>query len=98
MYVHTGGVSNAYSHIRTARARVHGEAADGSNGVVFIGSQPAWTEQPKRGLAYRRTEETGLLFDRIWSKRGPVNREGSGVPQNGGNRLVLESYGRNGVL
>ena len=63
--VHTGGVSNAYSHIRTARARVHGEAADDSNGVVFIGSQPAWTEQPKRDLAYRRTEETGLLFDHV---------------------------------
>src|SRR5215216_520845 len=29
-YVHTGGVSNAYSRIRTARARVHGEAATAS--------------------------------------------------------------------
>ena len=27
---------------------------------------------------------------------GPVDREGFGVPQNGGNRLVLEHYGRNG--
>ena len=27
---------------------------------------------------------------------GPVDREGCGVPQNGGNRLVLERYGRNG--
>src|SRR3954464_11777569 len=28
--------------------------------------------------------------------RGPVDREGCGVPQNGGNGLVLERYGRNG--
>src|SRR3954462_4513888 len=27
---------------------------------------------------------------------GPVDREGCGVPQNGGNGLVLEHYGRNG--
>ena len=86
---------------------------------MFIGSQPAWTEQPKRGLAYRRTEETafcstaygrnGILFigrdlayhktegtDLLRSKRGPIDREGCGVPQNRGNRLVLERYGRNG--
>ena len=58
--------------------------------VLFIGNQPAWTEQPKQGLTYRRTEETGLLFDRVRSKRGPVDREGSGVPQNRGKRLVLD--------
>ena len=34
-----------------------------------------------RGLAYCKTEETDLL----WSKRGSVDREGCGVPQNGGN-------------
>jgi hypothetical protein len=118
-YVHMGGVSNAYPRICTTRARVHGEAPDGSNGVLFIGSQPAgsertnnilfigrqltgsecvvfngcqlaWTEQPERGLAYRKREENGLLFDRVWSKQGPVHREGSGVPQNGGNELVLD--------
>ena len=77
-YVHTGGVSNAYSRIHTARARVHGWVgteklcrcrdhgeATGWVGtecvVVFIGSQPAWTEhQWKRGLAYRRMKETDL--------------------------------------
>ena len=48
--------------------------------VVFIGR--AWTEQAwKRGLAYRTMEETDLLR----SKWGPVDREGCGVPQNGGN-------------
>ena len=52
------------------------------NGILFIG----------RGLAYRKTEETDLLR----SKRGPFDREGCRVPQNGGNRLMLERYGRNG--
>ena len=40
----------------------------------------------------RKTEETDLLR----SIRGPVDREGCGVPQNGGNGLVLERYDRNG--
>ena len=42
------------------------------NGILFIG----------RGLAYRKMEETDLLC----SERGPVDLEGCGVPQNGGNR------------
>src|SRR4051812_35868198 len=54
----------------------------GRNGILFIG----------RCLASRKTEETDLLR----SKQGPVNREGCGVPQNGGNIIVLERYGRNG--
>ena len=64
--------------------------------VVFMGSQPAGSKRNvwscssggfgqnrrwKRGLAYRTTEETDLLC----SERGPVDREGCGVPQNGGN-------------
>ena len=52
------------------------------NGILFIG----------RGLAYRKTEETDLLR----SKWGPVDWEGCGVPQNEGNRLVLERYNRDG--
>ena len=123
-YVHTGRVSNAYSRIRTARARVdgwvrteklrrrrvHGEATEC---VVFIGrhrnaweptgldetadGNEAWrtAERRKRpcvrpvtfetgscssrGLAYRKMEETDLLR----SKRGLVDREGCGIPQNG---------------
>ena len=47
-------------------------AGHGRNGILFI----------ERGLAYRKTEETDLLR----SKRGPVDREGCGVPQNRGNR------------
>ena len=45
----------------------------------------------RRGLAYRNTEETDLLR----SKWGPVDWEGCGVLQNGGNGLVLERYSRN---
>src|SRR5215216_6305027 len=99
-YIHTGGVSNAYSRIRMTRARVHGwvgteklrrrvhreptgldgttdrneawrtaerrkrpcvRPGHGRNGILFI----------RRGLAYRKTEET----DFSWT-----------------------SYGRNGVL
>ena len=100
-YVHTGRFSNAYSCIRTAKARVHGcvgtekqcrrrvhgEATEcscswGGNGmrrvhgeatecVVFIGRQRnacrssganrlGRNNQWKRGLAYRRTEETAV--------------------------------------
>src|SRR3954467_3769983 len=137
--VHTGGVSNAYSRIRTARARVHGWVGtekqchrcvhgEATECVVFMGSQRnascslgglGQNRRWKRGLAYRKTEETalcstdhvrnGILFigrglvyrkteetDLLRSKRGPVDREGCGVPQNEGNGLVLECYGRNG--
>ena len=67
--------------------RVHWEATErvganrlGQNGmlVVFIGR--AWTDsQWKQGLAYHTTEETDLLH----SEWGPIDQEGSGVPQNG---------------
>ena len=68
--------------------------------VKFMGSQPAGLERNawscslgglgrnrrwKRGLAYRTTEETELLR----SERGPVDQEGCGVPQNGGNGLCV---------
>ena len=134
-YVHTGGVSNAYLRICTARACVHGWAEWRNYVIVmFMGSQLAGSERNasscssgelarnsrwKRGMAYRRTEETalcsvghvrnGILFirrglayrkteetDLLRLKRGPVDREGCGIPQNGGNRLVLERYSRNG--
>ena len=68
--------------------------SSGGNGTC--GSQPAGSERNawscssgglgrnkrwKRGLAYRKTEEMDLL--RL--ERGPIDREGCGVPQNGGN-------------
>ena len=48
--------------------------------VVFIGR--AWTEQAMETRpGVPQTEETDLLC----SEQGPVDREGCGVPQNGGN-------------
>ena len=78
----------------TGRQR-NASCSSGGNGTR--GSQPAGSERNvwscssgglgrnrrwKRGLAYRTTEETDLLR----SERGHVDREGCGVPQNGGNR------------
>ena len=63
--------------------RVHREATEY---IMFIGSQPAWTEQrieTRPGVP--RNEGNGLVFDRPWSKRDPVHREGSSVQKNGGN-------------
>ena len=57
---------------------VHGEATEC---VVFIGR--AWTEQAmetRPGVPHNGGN--GLVFDRPCSKRGPVDREGSGVQQN----------------
>ena len=97
MYIHTGGVSNAYLRIRTARAHVHGEAATAScsSGANRLGRN----SRSKLGLAYRKTEETafcstghgrnGIMFiGRAWTERAMEIR--SGVPQNGGNGLVLD--------
>ena len=51
--------------------------------VVFIGR--AWTEQAMETRpGVQQNGGNGLLFDRPRSKRDPVQREGSGVPQNGG--------------
>ena len=62
--------------------RVHREATER---LLFIGSQPAWTEQPmetRPGVPQNRGN--GLVFDQPRSKWDLVHRDGSGVPQNGG--------------
>ena len=102
IYVHTGKVSNAYSRIRTVRARVHGwigtekQRRHRVHGEpigwvetecvsVFIGR--AWMEQAMETRpGVTQNGGNGLVFDRPRSKRDPVHREGSGVPQNGGKR------------
>ena len=69
------------------RRRVHGEPTGWVGTecvVVFIGR--AWTEQVmemRPGIPQNRGN--GLVFDRTRPKRDPVHREGSSVPQNGGN-------------
>ena len=57
----------------------------GGNGTRGI--QLAWTEQPMEMRPdIPQNRGNGLVFDRPRSERDPVHREGSGVPQNGGNR------------
>ena len=71
----------------------------------------AWrtAERRKRPCVRPATFEMGSCLSggvwrtKKWRKRtsygrngGPVDREGCGIPQNGGNGLVLERYGRNG--
>ena len=67
---------------------VHREATEH---VLFIGSQPAWTEQPmetRPGVLQNGGND--LVFDQPHSKRDHIHREGSDVLQNGGNGLVLD--------
>ena len=113
-YVHMGGVSNAYSRICTARARVHGWVGTEKQGrrrvrgeptgwvgmeCVFVFIGRAWTEQAMETRpGVPQNGGNGLVFDRPRSKRDPVNREGCGVAQNGRNGLVLERYIETGVL
>ena len=63
--------------------RVHREAMEY---VMFIGRQPAWTEQPiETRPGVPQNGGNGLVFDRPRSKWDLVHREGYGVPQNVGN-------------
>ena len=97
----TARVSNAYSRIRTARARVHGWVGTEKQRRRRVHGEPtgwvrtecvvvfigrAWTEQPMETRpSVPQNGGNGLVFDRSCTIRGPVHREGSGVPQNGGN-------------
>ena len=65
--------------------RVHREATE-RMGANRLGRNRRW----KRGLAYRRMEETALCSTGHVQNGGPVDREGSGVPQNGENEIVLD--------
>ena len=69
------------------RRRVHGEPTGWVRTecvALFIGS--AWMEQPMETRpGVPQDGGNGLVFDRPHSKRDPVYREGSGVPQNRGN-------------
>src|SRR4051812_16337341 len=88
MYVHTGRVSNAYSRIRTTRARVHGWVGmeklhrrvhgEATECVVFIGRQRnASCSSGGNGTRGRQP---------AWTEQPMETRPG--VPQNGGNGLV----------
>ena len=87
MYVHTGGVLNAYSRIRTARARVHGWVrtekqrrrrvhGEATECVVFMGRQRN-ASCSSGGNGTRGSQPA-------WTEQAMETRPG--VPQNGGNR------------
>ena len=79
--------------------RVHGEATEcvvfigrqqnascSSGGNGTRGGQPAWIEQAmEMRPGVPQNGGNGLVFDWPRSKRDPIHREGSGVPQNGVN-------------
>ena len=74
-YIHMGGVSNAYSRIRTARVHVHGwVGADKLHRRRVHGEPTGWV----------RTECVVVFIGRAWTEQAMETRPG--VPQNGGNR------------
>ena len=93
--VHTGGVLNAYSRIRTTMARVHGWVGtekqhrhrvhgEATKCVVFIGRQRnAW--EPTGWVG---TECVVVFIGRAWTEQAMETRPG--VPHNGGNSLVFD--------
>ena len=90
-YVHTGGVSNAYSRVRTARARVHGWVGmekqhrrrvhgEAMECVVFMGRQRnascSWGGNGMRRVHREATERVGANRLGRNGMRGRVHREG----------------------
>ena len=73
-YVHTGRVSNAYSRIRTARARVHGWVGTEKQRRRRVHGEPTgWVEM----------ECVVVFIGRAWTEQTMETRPG--IPQNGGN-------------
>ena len=70
-----GGVSNAYSRIRTVRARVHG--------CGWVG-----TEKLRHPRVHGEATECVVFIGRAWTEQAMETRPG--VPQNGGNGLVFD--------
>ena len=89
-YVHTGGVSNAYSRIRTARARVHGWVGteklrrrvhgEETECVMFMGRQ--------RNVSCSSGGNGTHGSQPAWTEQAMETRPG--VPHNGGNGLVFD--------
>ena len=96
-YVHTGRVSNAYSRIRTARARVHGWVGTEKLRRRRVHGEPTGLDGTADGNEAWRTAE--------WRKRPCVRPAAveTGSCSSGGvwrtaKRRKRTSYGRNGVL
>src|SRR4051812_16054131 len=91
VYIRAGSRTPTRAYVRRGLVYMAGSEQRNSVVVVFMGRQRnVWlcssgglgrNRRWKRGLAYRTTKERDLLR----SERGPVDRKGSAVPQNGGN-------------
>ena len=102
-YVHKGGVSNAYSRIRTARARVHGEAAMascssaanrlGQNRETAL-SSCSWGVNGMRRVHREATKRVGA------NRLGRNNRWKRGLAYRRTEEMTLcpTSHGQNGIL
>ena len=86
-YVHTGRVSNAYSRIRTARARVHGWVETEKQHRRRVHGEPT---------GWVGTKCVVVFIGRAWTEQPMKTRPG--VPQNGGNGLVFDRPRSNGIL
>ena len=86
MYVHTGRVSNAYSRVRTARARVHG----------WVGTEKLRRRVHGEPTGWVGTECLVVFIGRAWTEQ-PMEMRPS-VAHNGGNGLVFNRHVRNGIL
>ena len=78
-YVHTGGVSNAYSRIRTARAHVHGWVGTEKQRRRRVHGEPT---------GWVRTECMVVFIGWAWTEQAMETRPG--VPHNGGNGLMFD--------
>ena len=77
--MHTGGVSNAFSRIRTARDRVHGwVGTEKLHRRCVHGEATGWVG----------TKCVIVLIGRAWMEQPMETRPG--VPQNRGNGLVFD--------
>ena len=86
-YVHKGGVSNAYLHVRMARARVHRWVETEKQRRRRVHGEPT---------GWVGTKCVVVFIGRAWTEQPMETR--LGVPQNRGNGLVFDGHVRNGIL
>ena len=107
LYIRVGSRTPTRAYVRPGLVYMAGSEWRNNVVVVFMGSQPAGSERNalscssgglgqnnrwKRGLAYRRMEETALCSTGHGLNGILFIGRGAGVPQNGGNRpLTVET-------
>ena len=91
-YIRAGSRTPTRAYVRRGLIDMAGSERRNSVVVVFMGSQPAgskrnasscssgglgWNSRWKRGLAYRRTEETSLCSTGCWCQNRRISGRGS---------------------